>query len=90
MAKHPPQTHLEPVVRNSAQLGAALLRFRKLALCTQKQVGVKSAIKQALVSRIESGANGTRLETLFKLLAGLDLELVMRSRRKTEPHGTKK
>ncbi len=82
--------NLELAVRNPNQMGAALLRFRKLGLLTQQQAGDRAAIKQALVSRIESGASGTSLETLFKLLAGLDLELAVRKRRKTTPLGTKK
>jgi HTH-type transcriptional regulator/antitoxin HipB len=72
----------EPVVRNPAQLGAALLRFRKLVPWTQRQTGERAGIKQAMVSLVESGAPGTKLGTLFKLLAGLDLELIVRKRKK--------
>lgn len=84
------QASLEPAVRNPAQLGAALLRFRKLIPWTQRQTGERAGIKQSMVSLVESGAAGTSSETLFKLIAGLDLELVVRKRRKTSIHGTQK
>jgi HTH-type transcriptional regulator/antitoxin HipB len=79
----PKEPFLEPIVRNSTQLGASLLRFRKWVSLTQKEVGERSGIKQSIVSQVESGIPGTRLGTLFKLLAALDLELVVRSRKKT-------
>ncbi|HEX5034516.1 MAG TPA: helix-turn-helix domain-containing protein [bacterium] len=80
---------LEVVVRSPSQIGAAIQRFRKLAAWTQRQAGDSVAIKQALVSRVEAGVSGTSLGTLFKLLAGLDLELVVRKRKKAGSLGTK-
>lgn len=80
-----PKFSLEPVIRNPIQLGAALLRFRKRLSWTQRETGERSGIKQSMVSQVESGTQGTRLGTLFKLLAALDLELVLRKRRKTLP-----
>lgn len=80
----------EPAVRNPSQLGAALLRFRRQTSWTQQQAGVRAGIKQSMVSQVESGTPGTRLGTLFKLLAGLDLELVVRIRKKAFPHGPQK
>jgi len=35
-------------------------------------------LNQTTVSSIEQGAPGTRLETLFRMLAALDLEMVIR------------
>ena len=78
---------LELVARDSLQLGNAIHRFRKQAELTQSGVGEKSGVKQSIVSQIEQGAKGTRLGTLLKLLAALDLELVIRRRRKTLPSG---
>lgn len=83
MTKHSKTHALKPVVRNATQMGSALLRFRKQAQWTQQQTGERSGIKQSIVSQIESGATGTQLRTLFKLFAGLDLELVLRNRKKT-------
>ncbi|MBI2981980.1 MAG: helix-turn-helix domain-containing protein [Deltaproteobacteria bacterium] len=78
-----------PAVRNPSQLGAALLRFRRQVFWTQQQTGERAGIKQSMVSQIESGTSGTRLGTLFKLMAGLDLELVVRTRKKTLSDGPK-
>lgn len=78
---------LELVARDSIQLGNAIHRFRRQAALTQSILGMKSGVKQPTVSLVEQGAKGTRLGTLLKLLAVLDLELVVRRRRKTWPLG---
>lgn len=75
--------NLEVTIRSPSQMGSALLRFRKLASWTQQEIGSSAGIKQAMVSQIEAGSPGTSLATLFKLLAALDLELVLRKRRQT-------
>jgi len=53
---------------------------RKSKHLTQEKVGAHFKIDQTTVSSIESGAKGTRLETLFRLLAALDLELVVQQK----------
>ncbi len=78
---------LDLVARDSLQLGNAIHRFRKQTALTQSGLGEKSGVKQPIVSQVEQGAKGTRLGTLLKLLAALDLELVIRRRRKTLPSG---
>lgn len=69
-------------VRNSVQLGNILKRFRTHLFNTQKEVAEKSGLRQASVSQIEAGAKGVRLESLFKILAALDLEIVVQKRTK--------
>lgn len=76
---------LEVPVRNTTQLGTAILRFRKHNGWTQNALGKRAGLKQPIVSTTEHGASGTSLETFFKLLAALDLEIVVRRRRKSEP-----
>ena len=83
MKKRTETNSLELVARNAAQLGSALHRFRKRREWTQQKAGERSGIKQNIVSHIESGSSGTQVGTLFKLLAGLDLELVLRKRKKS-------
>jgi HTH-type transcriptional regulator / antitoxin HipB len=73
-------------VRTPAQLGNALQRYRRLAEATQAKIGGRAGIKQSAVSTLETGAPGVRLSTLFRLLAALDLELVVRKRKKSQ-HG---
>lgn len=79
-----PEIRIELAVRSPAQLGNALSRLRKIAGSTQMEVGLRAGVKQGGVSSVEAGAIGTRLGTVFKLLAALDLELVVRRRRKTD------
>lgn len=70
--------------RNPEQVGNTLLRYRKLQGWTQKKVGDRAGIKQGIISMVESGTHGTRLETLCKIMAVLDLEFVIRKRQKSE------
>lgn len=84
MIKRPIKTGLQPVVRNPLQLGTALLRFRKQSGWTQKQTAQRAGIKQSMVSQMERGTSGFRIGTFFKALAGLDLEIVVRSRKREE------
>lgn len=76
------KSRLELVARDSLQLGNVIHRFRKQAGMTQGSLGEKSGVKQPIVSQIEQGAKGTRLATILKILAALDLELVVRRRGK--------
>ncbi len=71
------------IVRSAKQLGNALQRFRREQDWPQVRLSEQSGVKQATISQVESGAEGSRLETLFKLLAGLDLEIVVQPRTKT-------
>jgi HTH-type transcriptional regulator/antitoxin HipB len=75
---------IEIAVRSAAQLGNALARIRKLEGSTQSHVGEQAGIKQGGVSSVERGADGSRVGTIFKLLAALDLELVIRRRQKQD------
>jgi HTH-type transcriptional regulator/antitoxin HipB len=74
------------IIRNPQQLGAALQRFRKDYGWPQSSLSEKSGVTQTAVSEIEAGSPLSRLETIFKLLAALDLEIVVRSRTKSDSH----
>jgi len=76
---------LEVIVRSTSQLGAALQRFRKDMSLAQNQVSEKSGVIQPAISEIEHGARASRLETIFKLLGALDLEIVIRPRTRSKP-----
>jgi HTH-type transcriptional regulator/antitoxin HipB len=69
-------------VRNAAQLRNSVRRFRKLKKITQKTLAEQSGLKQTTISKIESGLIQPTLPTIFKLLAALDLEFVVRKRMK--------
>ncbi|MCB0366490.1 MAG: helix-turn-helix transcriptional regulator [Bdellovibrionaceae bacterium] len=69
-------------VRSTRQLGHVIKRERNTQGFSQNDLAEKSGLRQAGVSLVESGAKGVRLETLFKLLAALDLEIVVQNRKK--------
>lgn len=71
---------MEQLVYSPQSLGAALQRARKAKHLNQKKAGLPLNIEQSTVSSLEQGAPGTRLETLFRMLAALDLEMVIRTK----------
>jgi HTH-type transcriptional regulator/antitoxin HipB len=72
---------METIARTPLQLGSLIRgRRRKLGL-SQEQLAAKVGIRQRTVSDIETSA-AVRLETMLRVLAALDLELVVRGRTK--------
>jgi len=63
-------------------LGAALRSERKKRKLSQTTVGKAVGVDQPTVSKVEKGNPGTELGTLFRLLAALELELVIQPRQK--------
>ena len=68
-------------------LGAAIREERKIKGRTQTVAGHPVGIDQTTVSKIEQGRPGTRVNTLFRLLAALDLEMVLQPRRRGKSKG---
>ena len=79
---------MEQLVYSPKSLGLALKRQRKAKQLNQKEAGFPFKLEQTTVSSIEQGAAGTRIETLFRMLAALDLEMVIRTKNKLEETGT--
>jgi HTH-type transcriptional regulator/antitoxin HipB len=73
---------MDQITRTSPQLGAALRRRRKQAGLSQVSLADKVKLRQATISRLESGDTGTKLGTLLDVVAALDLEIVVRPRSK--------
>ncbi|MGB4599986.1 MAG: helix-turn-helix domain-containing protein [Trichlorobacter sp.] len=63
-------------------LGQALRAERKNKGMSQNVVGHSVGMEQHTISKIEAGNPGTELNTLFRLLAALDLELTIQPRQK--------
>jgi HTH-type transcriptional regulator / antitoxin HipB len=63
-------------------LGQTLRAERKQKGLSQKVVGHSVGMEQHTISKIEKGNPGTELNTLFRLLAALDLELTVQHRQK--------
>lgn len=58
----------------AAPFGSILFRQRDLTELSQHELGNKAGLRQATVSKIESGSPTTRIQTICALLAALDLE----------------
>ena len=67
-------------IQTPQQLGAVLQGFRKQHGLTQAQVASKVGLLQSAVSELELDSSTASLNRIFKLLAALDLELVVQSR----------
>jgi HTH-type transcriptional regulator/antitoxin HipB len=73
------------LARTPEQLGHACMREREAQDLTQNALSETSRLRQATISAIEQGHPGVKVKTLFKLLAALDLELVVQPRSKGNP-----
>jgi HTH-type transcriptional regulator/antitoxin HipB len=71
---------MDQIARTPKQIGAILQRRRRSLKLTQAEMRSRVTLRQATVSKLEAGAPGTRLETLFGLLGALGLEIVVRPR----------
>lgn len=73
---------MELIARNTKQLGQVLQRLRQQQKLTQTALGEKTQLRQATISTLENGEDGSKLQTVFDILTALDLELVVRPRSK--------
>jgi HTH-type transcriptional regulator/antitoxin HipB len=73
------------VARTPAQLGPILRSIRAERGLTQQNAGGKVGLKQSTVSAIEGDSGHASVDTLYKLLSALGLELVVRD--KPSDHG---
>lgn len=71
---------MEYVALTPKQLGQILKHRRVQRGMTQMEASSKVGLKQATVSVIEADAARSRVETLYKLLSSLGLELVLRDK----------
>ena len=68
------------LIKTPQQLGAVLEGYRKVRGLTQKDIGSKVGMAQNVVSLLERTPQRAGLARVFKLLAALDLELIVRPR----------
>jgi HTH-type transcriptional regulator/antitoxin HipB len=68
------------IVRTPAQLGAALRRRRRTLGLSQDQLAQRVSLRQGTISALETGAPGTKLQTVMDALSALGLEIVLRPR----------
>lgn len=74
---------MEYKVISPQSLGEALRAARKKKGMSQLEVGKSVGIDQPSISKIERGESSARVDTLFRLLAALDMELVIQPRQKS-------
>ncbi len=74
---------MEHIARSTEQIAAAVRRERRQQGLTQGELGTKIKLRQATVSKLESGEPATRLQTLLDVVRALNLELVIRPRSKS-------
>lgn len=67
-------------VTSAEQLSHVLQEIRKQQGLSQSSTAQKVGIRQDTVSKFENAPEGTKLDTLFKLLAALNLELEVNPR----------
>lgn len=78
---------MDTIVYSPKSLGNTIKRQRKAKKLSQKAAGAAFKLDQTTISSIEQGAPGTRLETLFRILAALDLEMIIKPKKNTIKNG---
>jgi len=80
---------MEIVARTPAQLGAALKSARMRRGLSQTNAALNVGLKQKTVSSLENIGARTTVDTLYKMLSALGLELVIRDKERvdTSAHG---
>jgi HTH-type transcriptional regulator/antitoxin HipB len=62
-------------IRSAGQLGVLIREERLRRGMTQQELADRSGTGQKTISRVETGHEGASLETIFRLLAVLGLEI---------------
>ena len=70
------------VITTAKMLSHVIREFRYQGDLSQTDVAKLAGTTQARISAFENEPERTKLETLFKILAGLELELIVQPRKK--------
>jgi HTH-type transcriptional regulator / antitoxin HipB len=73
---------MHQMVRSAKQLGTLIHNERVRRNLSQQELADLVGTGQKTISHVENGKEGTKLETIFGLLAALDLEIQLAPRRK--------
>ena len=71
---------MRTLVQSPLALGRALRDARRRKRLTQQQLADLAGVTQATVSNVERGVSRVSLTTLLRILAALQLELIVQSR----------
>jgi len=69
------------IIRNEKQLGGFIRTARQKRGWRQDDLARHASTTQKIVSGLETGASTPRLDTIFKVLAALDLDIEITNRR---------
>ena len=73
------------LARTPQQIGNLIQRTRRNRGMSQSDLGDRTGLRQGTISLIEQGNAATKLGTVLKVLAALDLEFRVAPRSKTGP-----
>ncbi|WP_395945031.1 helix-turn-helix domain-containing protein [Brevundimonas sp.] len=76
---------MSALARSPKQLGLLIQRYRKAGGMSQSALADLAGLRQEMVSKIESGQPGSRLSSIYALLAALNLEMTVQPRTKSAP-----
>lgn len=76
-------------IHTPSQMAAAFRSRRKTRGMTQAQAGSRGGLFSKTVSAMETHPETSSIESLFKLIAALDLELVLHPKEATPPSAYK-
>lgn len=76
---------MNQIARTTRDIGNVLRNARRAKGLTQAQLASRAGVWQRTVSNIETSASGAKLDTVFHLLAALDLEFRIVPRSKMKP-----
>ena len=71
-------------IRNNKEFGEVVRIARQRQKLRQVDLARKASVRQALISEIENGTISSKLDTVIKVLAALDMDLSVVSRNKAE------
>jgi HTH-type transcriptional regulator/antitoxin HipB len=74
---------MDIVTRTPQQLGQSLKARRAKLKLSQTEVGAKVGMKQNTVSVLEISTSSSSVESLFKVISALGLELIVRDKVKS-------
>ncbi len=76
---------MNTIARTTKDIGNVLRNVRKAKGLTQTELASRAGVWQRTISNIETSASEARLDTVFDLLAALDLEFRIVPRSKMKP-----
>jgi HTH-type transcriptional regulator / antitoxin HipB len=77
------------LVQSPLALGRALRDRRRRTELTQQQLAERAGVTQTTLSNVERGVSSVSLNTLLRVLAALQLELLLQERRAPDPPHTR-